>query len=179
METSNWTADELLRAVQERIIAPDEFLQRLWGLSKGHQREVRRFSPGTVDVFRTRTFDGAERCATVAAVSYPPPHRCVLQRASGAHEQVFYGSAGLPTTLAESRVSAGQHIVVAKWRNSGDLLLQPIGLTDEGGVELVYRRIFTSTTDTLMDMQVMAKGRAHGSDCGASITRDQRTGRPE
>lgn len=143
------TLDELLRAVEARSMTPDEFLKVLWAASAGHRRELRRCAPGTVDVYRTRPFDAAERTATISALSYPPADKCVLQRASGDREQVFYGSAGLPTTLAESRVKAGQHIVVSRWRNIEELLLQPVGLTNEDGLERVYRHIFTERSEAI------------------------------
>src|SRR5262245_48770218 len=100
---------QLLDAVLRRSISPNDFLAKLWRLSKGHRRTGRRYGPGTLTLYRTRVFSDTNWCRQVANLSYPPPEKCGLQRANAPGEQVFYASAGLPTTLAESRVRAGQY----------------------------------------------------------------------
>jgi hypothetical protein len=71
-----------------------------------------------------------------------------LNRANLEGEPVFYASAGLPTSFIECQLEKGQHVVCTEWRSTIDLLLQEVGLLDDGNtsdVERVYQEIFTST----------------------------------
>jgi RES domain len=136
---------ELLAAAQENKITSEDFLATLWKLSKDHQRQARVYSPEAITIYRTRVFNENIRPNRIENLSYPPTEYCKLQRANDVGEQMFYASAGLPTTLAESRVITGQYIIVSKWRNNKEIVLQEVGLNAElQGIEQLYHDIFTA-----------------------------------
>lgn len=142
--------DELLNAAKCRSISPDVFITHLWALSKGLKRTGRRYRTGDAIFFRTRVFPTDIRPSSIRDLSYPPAELCRLQRASGVGSQIFYASAGMPTTLAESRVKEGEFIVGARWRNLADLTLQEVGLADlDDERERLYNSIFTEPGDSL------------------------------
>lgn len=131
-------------------MTPEDFLQHLWRLSDRHKRVARKYSPGKVFLYRTRVFSNLETPKNVQDLSYPPIHKTKINRANDNGEQVFYASAGMPTTLAESRVKEGQYIIVSKWKNSKDLLLQEVGIAENPeGIEKIYHDIFTSADESI------------------------------
>jgi hypothetical protein len=152
------SAPELLRLAASNAISPEEFECQLWALAKGHQRIVRQYKSEEVRIYRSTVWprirstnsatEELERPKSVADLSYPPKHVTRLNRANLAGEPVFYASAGLPPSFVECRVEKAQHFVCSEWRNTADLLLQPVGLSDDGvtsDVERIYHEIFTST----------------------------------
>lgn len=145
-------ATDLKLAVENRTISPSDFLSELWKLSTGMKRQGRKYSPGQLVVYRSRVYHEDIRPKEKKDVSYPPIAMSKLQRASGIGEQVFYASAGLPTTLAESRVQAGEFLAVSKWKNTGAIALQEVGfLLNEDEREKLYHSIFTHPGDELYE----------------------------
>lgn len=141
---------ELNNAIKNNKISPDVFLNELWKLSNGLNREARKFYPEKLNIYRTRVFQEKILPKSIKDLSYPPLEKSILQRASGVGNQVFYASAGLPTTLAESRVKSGEYIIVSKWRNSGDLIFQNVGFTEnKNGIENLYSEIFTHRNESM------------------------------
>jgi len=58
----------------------------------------------------------------------------------------------MPTTLAESRVSAGEFLAVSKWKNTKTAFLQEIGfLQNEDEREILYHSIFTNLGEELYE----------------------------
>lgn len=142
--------DGLNKLLLERTIAPDEFLAELWKLSTGHTRKGHVLAAGKLETFRTRTFKEKPTPQNISDLSYPPVDKSKLNRANEAGEQVFYSSAGLPTTLRESRVQEGEFIVVSKWKNTDDIILQSVGLSENPtGLEKLYHDIFTDPDESI------------------------------
>lgn len=159
------TLQELQDAAFDGSISPNDFLKELGQLSTGHKRLARQYSLGDVVLYRTRVFDQDIRPLKVAELSYPPVKFCKLQRASGIGEQVFYASAGMPTTLAESRVAASQFLIVSKWKNTRDLILQEVGLnTGSQEIEQLYHNIFTSREEAIYPYSSKIANHLIGSD---------------
>src|ERR1019366_1908103 len=62
-------------------------------------------------------------------------------------ESIFYASAGLPPSFVECKLEQGQHVVCGEWRNTTNMILQEVGLSEEldpEGLERLYHDIFTS-----------------------------------
>jgi len=126
---------------------PRNLEKELWRLSKGHQRRGRVNEAGKVRIYRTRVWHESEPPKSVADISYPPKHVSRLNRANEEGEQVFYASAGLPPSFVESRLQQGQNVVCGEWRNTAQMTLQEVGLSedlDPSGIEQLYHDIFTS-----------------------------------
>lgn len=141
---------DLKRRVKEQTISPEDFLTELWKFSEGHIRKARRYAAGDLVLYRTRTFTKPTTPVNVADLSYPPASVCRLNRANSEGDQVFYASAGLPTTLGESRVNEGEYIIVSKWKNTQEIILQEVGLSqDSTGIEKLYHDIFTESEESI------------------------------
>lgn len=142
--------DELETIFKNRSIPPSEFLAELWKTSEGHEREASIQPAGKLVLYRTRTFKEKSTPSYVHDLSYPPISKCKPNRANEQDEQVFYASAGLPTTLRESRVNTGEYIIVSKWRNTMEMILQTVGLTaNPTGLEKLYHDIFTDPDESI------------------------------
>ncbi len=136
---------ELSKAVFEGLISPEDFLKEIWALSKGVQRKGIIYEPG-FDLYRTRTFTTAVRPKTISELSYPPVAKSKLQRANREGQQIFYASAGFPTTLAESRALEGQYLIASKWKGQESLVLQAVGVSEDDNVDELanlFRDIYT------------------------------------
>jgi hypothetical protein len=141
---------ELRDKLKKRTILPEEFLVELWKISTGHTRNGHVFASEKLTLYRTRAFKEKTTPEYISDLSYPPLEKCKLNRANDGSEQVFYGSAGLPTTLRESRVNAGEYIIVSKWTNSEIVMLQPVGLSNSNNeLEKLYNDIFTDTDESI------------------------------
>jgi hypothetical protein len=138
---------ELHQRARARSIPPEEFEKELWRLSKGHQRRGRVYEAGKVRIYRARVWRESERPKSMADISNPPKHVSRLNRANEEGEQVFYASAGLPPSFVECRLEQGQNVVCGEWRNTAQMTLQEVGLSedlDPSGIEQLYHDIFTS-----------------------------------
>lgn len=140
------TEEELLALVRSGTISSSDFLAYLWPLSKGHTRRGASISPRESDIYRTRVYAAdARRPRLVRELSYPPSTVAGIGRANLRGEPMFYASAGMPTTLVESRVQQGEVVVAGRWRINAELMLQVIGFEEEpDGIESLYHEIFTA-----------------------------------
>lgn len=142
-------ADKLTKLVLKQSISSDDFLSELWKLSKNHRRQTRKHGVNKLEIVRTRTFNTKTRPKLIKELSYPPVGKASLQRANIEGQQIFYASVGLPTTLAESRVSSGQFIICSKWVNTKEFILQEVGFSARpSGLEKLYHDIFTSRNES-------------------------------
>jgi len=138
---------ELHQRASARSIPPEEFEKELWRLTKGHQRRGRVYEVGKVRIYRTRVWHESERPKSVSDISCPPKHASRLNRANEEGEQVFYASAGLPPSFVECKLKHGQNVVCGEWRNTAQMTLQEVGLSEDQGpstIERLYHDIFTS-----------------------------------
>ena len=141
--------DELTSAVADGSLDPMRFTRELWRLSNGHQRQGRVIHEGQADLYRSRSFETATRPLHGGDLTYPPLNKVRVGRANTDTEQVFYCSAGMPTTLAESRVRAGQYLVSSRWVSTRQLTLQSVGFESESvDLEKLYHDIFTSSDES-------------------------------
>jgi hypothetical protein len=143
---NNSEVAKLAKAINDQALEPDQLLSELWRLSKGHRRKAKAYNNGTAEIYRTRTYNLLTRPQMVSNISYPPINKAKLQRANKEGQQVFYASAGMPTTLSESRVKPGQYIVFSRWVNTERMVLPEVGFdTATDGLERIYHDIFTTT----------------------------------
>jgi hypothetical protein len=144
------TIDELASAAANSNIEPGVFTTELWRLSTGHSRTATRIDTGKAELYRSRVFVRNERPKHTRDLSYPPLKAGRLGRANTDREQIFYGSAGMPTTLGESRVQAGQYLIYGRWTNTADILLQSVGFDGEHvNLEKLYHDLFTSRDEDM------------------------------
>ncbi len=156
---------DLMEAVKKNEVSPDIFLSELWKLSKGVQRKAPKFGPGQVTLYRTRVHRGEILPKKITDLSYPPLEKTRLRRANDASEQVFYASAGFPTTLAESRVRAGEFIIASKWQNTGDLVFQKVGLEERmSEIEAIYHEVFTYRGESMYAYSAKVAAHLMGAD---------------
>jgi len=139
---------ELLHLANTNNISPEAFERELWSLSKGHKRQGRNYKGDEVRIYRTRVWRASERPKSIAELSYPPQHATPLGRANLEGAPLFYASAGLPASFVECRLEKGEYVICSEWRNTTDMLLQEVGLSNNENVldiEKIYHNIFTST----------------------------------
>lgn len=142
------TPKDLLDQAKTRSIKHTLFLKYLWEISKGLQRTARGYEANQVRMFRIRKWDNNKPLPTqIENLWYPPLNRTVLQRASDVGEQVFYASAGMPTTLVEGRVTEGDYFIVSEWENTDLMVLPEVGFIDvkdiTNNIENLYHELFT------------------------------------
>jgi hypothetical protein len=132
---------ELLKLAASNSISPEDLERELGALAKGHQRRARKYKGGDVRIYRARVWHRPERPQSVAELSYPPKSVTPQGRANAKGEPVFYASAGLPPSFVEYRLKTGDHVVCSEWRNTAELILQEVGLSDGWATSEVERVI--------------------------------------
>ncbi len=122
---------DLLQKVKSKKIDPITFTEKIWELSHGRSREGVRYN-GTkekpIRIYRARLWKREDLPKDISELSYPPLPKAALGRANLDGTQVFYASAGLPTTFVENKkVSVGDVIIATEWRCHSTILLQKVG----------------------------------------------------
>lgn len=140
---------ELRDAIGRNSVSPEVLLSELWRVSTGHSRTARVYEPEVLELYRARLFPDNTRPRHVNDISYPPKSLAAIGRANREGQQVFYASAGVPSTFIETRCSAGHFIVVGKWVNTDSLILPTVGLEpEENALEDLYRDLFRANALT-------------------------------
>jgi len=137
------TPAELLHRLQKRSIPPQDFLEEFTRLSDGSELEARTYAPGELTLYRTKELEKEALPTTVQDLSYPPRDKSELQRANLENEQVFYGSIQMDAALSEGRVSAGDRIVVSRWKNAKELSVRAIPTEPSSDTERIYNLLYT------------------------------------
>lgn len=137
----------LKQDILDKKITPSDFLDKMRRVSKGVSRVARRYfheEAKPIRLYRARVFNGNfKKPEKITELSYIPDSTlCKVGRANSEGEQIFYASAGLPTTFVEMKdaIKINSIVIVSEWRSRDSIILQQVGFVESRDKKSEYEQ---------------------------------------